>query len=84
MLKNMGHFLKEDVAIELQIIFTVFALLRTTKTFIAFIISYTTLKAYNQLFRPIFLSTTFYDLKVKFGHMGESPENFMSKYTQEV
>ena len=31
-----------------------------------------------------FLSTTFYDLKVKFGYIGESPETFMSKYTQEV
>ena len=30
------------------------------------------------------LSTTFYDLKVTFGYIGESPENFMSKYTQEV
>ena len=29
-----------------------------------------------------FLSTTFYDLKVTFGYIGESPENFMSKYTQ--
>ena len=27
-----------------------------------------------------FLSTTFYDLKVTFGYIGESPENFMSKY----
>ena len=31
-----------------------------------------------------FLSTTLYDLKVTFGYIGESPENFMSKYTQEV
>ena len=31
-----------------------------------------------------FLSTTFYGLKVTFGYIGESPENFMSKYTQEV
>ena len=29
-----------------------------------------------------FLSTTFHDLKVIFGYIGESPENFMSKYTQ--
>ena len=28
--------------------------------------------------------TTFYDLKVTFGYIGESAENFMSKYTQEV
>ena len=31
-----------------------------------------------------FLSTTFYDFKVTFGYIGESPEKFMSKYTQEV
>ena len=31
-----------------------------------------------------FLSTSFYDLKVTFGYIGESPENSMSKYTQEV
>ena len=30
------------------------------------------------------LSTTFYDLKVTFGYIGERPDNFMSKYTQEV
>ena len=30
------------------------------------------------------LSTHFYDLKVAFGYIGESPENFMSKYAQEV
>ena len=41
------------------------------------------LKAHNHLFWP-FLSTTFYDLKVIFGYIGQSPENFMSKYTQEV
>ena len=35
------------------------------------------LKAHNHLFWPIFLSTTFYDLKVTFGYIGESPENFM-------
>ena len=35
------------------------------------------------LFWPIFLAT-FYDLKVTFGYIGESPENFMSKYIQEV
>ena len=39
------------------------------------------LKAHNHLFWPIFLSTTFYDLKVIFWYIGESPENFMSKYT---
>ena len=39
-------------------------------------------KARNHLFWPI-LSTTFYDLKVTFG-IGESAENFMSKYMQEV
>ena len=38
------------------------------------------LKAHNHLFWPI----TFYDLKVTFGYIGESPENFKSKYTQEV
>ena len=32
----------------------------------------------------IFLSTTFYDSKVIFGYIREGPENFMSKYTQEV
>ena len=32
----------------------------------------------------IFLSTTFYDLKVTFEYIGESPENFMSKYTHEL
>ena len=31
-----------------------------------------------------FLCTTFYNLKVTCGYIGESPENFMSKYTQEV
>ena len=31
-----------------------------------------------------FLSTTFYDLKVTFGYIGEIPENIMSKYTQGV
>ena len=31
-----------------------------------------------------FLSTSFYDLKVTFGYIGESSENFTSKYTQEV
>ena len=31
-----------------------------------------------------FLSTTFYDLKIIFGYIGENSENFMSKYTQEV
>ena len=40
------------------------------------------LKAHNHLFWPI--STTFYDLKITFGYIGESPENFMSKYAQEV
>ena len=35
-------------------------------------------------FLAIFLSTTFYDLKVIFGYIGESPENFMSIYTHEV
>ena len=30
------------------------------------------------------MSDTGYDLKVIFGYIGESPENFMSKYTQEV
>ena len=29
-------------------------------------------------------ATALYDLKVTFGYIGESPENFMSKYTQEV
>ena len=29
-------------------------------------------------------TATFYDLKVTFGYIGESPENFMSKYTQAV
>ena len=43
----MEHFLKENAAITLQILFTVFFLLRTTKTFIAFLISYTTLKDTN-------------------------------------
>ena len=47
MLKNMGQFLKEDVAISLQIIFTGFFVLRTTKPFIAFLICYTTLKYTN-------------------------------------
>ena len=42
------------------------------------------LNAHNHIFWPIFLSATFYDLKVTFGYIGESPENFMSKYTQEV
>ena len=37
------------------------------------------LKAHNHLF-----CTTFYDLKVTFGYIGESPENFISKYTKEV
>ena len=41
-------------------------------------------EAHNRLFWPIFLSTTLDDLKVKFGYIGESHENFMSKYTQEV
>ena len=45
--KNMDHFLKENAAIALQILFTVFFLLITTKTFIAFLISYTTLKYTN-------------------------------------
>ena len=31
-----------------------------------------------------FLSTTFYDLKVTLGYIGESPETFMSKYAHEV
>ena len=31
-----------------------------------------------------FLKYHFYDLKVTFGYIGESPENFMPKYTQEV
>ena len=43
----MDHFLKENAAIALQILFTVFFLLITTKTFIAFLISYTTLKYTN-------------------------------------
>ena len=30
------------------------------------------------------LSTTFYELKVTFWYIGESPDNFMSKCTQEV
>ena len=37
------------------------------------------LKAHNHLFWP-----TFYDLRVTFGYIGESPEIFMLKYTQEV
>ena len=32
----------------------------------------------------IFLSTPFYDLKVTFRYIGESLENLMSKYAQEV
>ena len=36
-------------------------------------------KAHNHLFWPIF-----YDLKVTFGCIGESPETFMSKYTQKI
>ena len=43
MFKNMEHFLNENAAIALQILFNVF-FLRTTKTFIAFLICYTTLK----------------------------------------
>ena len=35
------------------------------------------LNAHNHLFWPN-------DLKVTFGYIGESPENFMSKYMQEV
>ena len=31
-----------------------------------------------------YVYTTFYYLKVTFGYIGESPENFMSKYTHEV
>ena len=31
-----------------------------------------------------FLSITSYELKVTFGYIGESPEYFMRKYTQEV
>ena len=39
------------------------------------------MKAHNHLFLAKFLSTTFYDLKVTFGYIGENPENFMPKYT---
>ena len=42
------------------------------------------LKAQKPPFLGNFLSTTFYDLKVILGYIGESPENLMSKYTQEV
>ena len=36
--------------------------------------------AHNHLFWPNFnVYTTFYDLKIIFGYIGESPENFMSK-----
>ena len=42
------------------------------------------LKAHKPPILANFLSTTFYDLKLTFGYIGESPENFMSKYTQEV
>ena len=40
--------------------------------------------AHKPPFLANFLSTTFYDLKVTFVPIGESPENLMSKYTQEV
>ena len=43
----MEHFLKENAAIAFQILIAVFFLLRTTKTFIAFLTSYTTLKYTN-------------------------------------
>ena len=46
MFKNMEYFLKENTAIALQILFSFF-FFRTTKTFIAFLISYTTLKYTN-------------------------------------
>ena len=31
-----------------------------------------------------FFKYHFFDLKVTFGYIGESPENFMSKYVQEL
>ena len=47
-------------------------------------INYIQVKGYVPPILASFLSTTVYDLKVIFGYIGESPETFMSKYTQEV
>ena len=43
----MEHFLKENAAIALQILYALFFSFKTTKTFIAFLISYTNLKYTN-------------------------------------
>ena len=54
------------------------------RTASAYLIHKHKLKAHNQPILANFLSTTFYDLKVTLGYIGESHESFMSKYTQEV
>ena len=38
---------------------------------------------YHGIWYKYTIATTFYDLKVTFGYLEESPENFMSKYTQD-
>ena len=39
---------------------------------------------YKTLFLKNFIFSLDFPFKVTFGYIGESPENFMSKYTQEV